>query len=119
MDTETSAFACEVTDEDVFLTVKIGQGQLGATEVFRRNDMLVKGGVVISRFNLGPGFSLAGDSISVESLVNDVGGQTNKMSVTYLIENGAKTTKFVARHTVAHDADMCSFVSAITFARKA
>src|SRR5262249_17222727 len=97
MDEENSEFAYQIDDpdEDVSLTVIIGQGQLGATEVFRDDVLLVKGGVVIGKLNLGKG-SKQKTPISVESVVNDVSGQTNKMSVRYTLENGESRKEFVA-----------------------
>jgi hypothetical protein len=117
MDTEKSTFTCPIASAsaDVLLTVIIGQGQLGATEVFRGDVTLVKGGVVIGMLNLGKGSDQLAVPISVESLVNDVSGQTNKMSVRYILENGKAQKEFVARHTVTNEGDMCSFVSTITF----
>jgi hypothetical protein len=79
--------------------------------------LLVKGGVVIGKLNLGRG-SKQKTPISVESVVNDVSGQTNKMSVRYTLENGMSRKEFVARHTVANEGDLCSFVTAINFTRK-
>ena len=115
---ERSAFTCRVSDEITTLSVTIGEGQLGATFVFRGDEILVQGGVAIGQLNLGRGGALVGTKISVESLVNDVVSQNNHMSVSYVVRNGASENVFVARHDVAKARDMCRFVSDITFAAR-
>jgi len=119
MEVERSAFTCKVSDDITTLSVTIGEGQLGATFVFRGDDILVQGGVAIGQLNLGRGVALDGTKISVESLVNDVVSENNRMSVRYVVRCGPSETEFVARHNVAVARDMCRFVSDITFeARK-
>jgi hypothetical protein len=116
MEEEKSDFTCPVGNDNVSLSVMIGEGQLGATIVFRHNVVLVKGGVVIGNLNLGPGSGLVGDQISVESLVNDISSQTNRMSVRYLLRGSGTDCAFLARHVVATDGEMCRFMTTITFA---
>ena len=101
MEQERSAFTCRVSDDITTLSVMIGEGQLGATFVFRGDDILVQGGIAIGQLNLGPGIALVGTKISVESLVNDVVSESNRMSVRYVVRNGASETVFVASHDVS------------------
>ena len=115
MEQERSAFTCKVSDDITTLSVMIGEGQLGATFVFRGDDILVQGGIAIGQLNLGRGVALVGTKISVESLVNDVVSESNRMSVRYVVRNGASETVFVASHDVAMARNMCRFVSDITF----
>ena len=116
MEQERSTFTCNVSDDITTLSVTIGEGQLGATFVFRGDDILVQGGVAIGHLNLGRGDRLVGTTISVESLVNDVVSEHNRMSVRYVVRNGVSDTEFIARHAVTNARDMCRFVSDITFA---
>jgi hypothetical protein len=118
MEEERSAFTCAVSDDITTLSVTIGEGQLGATFVFRGDEILVQGGVAIGQLNLGRGDGLVGSKISVESLVNDVVSENNRMSVRYVVHNGTSETVFVARHNVAAARDMCRFVSDIEFAAR-
>ena len=118
MEEQRSAFTCKVSDDPTSLSVTIGEGQLGATFVFRGDEVLVQGGVAIGQLSLGQGGALIGTKISVESLVNDVVNENNRMSVRYVVRNGKSSTVFVARHNVAVARDSCRFVSDITFARK-
>ena len=117
MEREENQFEFTVTDDDVFLTVTIGEGQLGTSFVFRDNVLLVKGGVVIGSLNLGAGTDLAGAAVSVDSIVNDVSSQTNRMSVRYVIENGGRRRAELATHEVDSEGTMCRFVSALSFTR--
>ena len=117
MEREENQFEFTVTDDDVFLTVTIGEGQLGTSFVFRDNVLLVKGGVVIGSLNLGAGTELAGSEVSVDSIVNDVSTHTKTMSVRYVIENGGKLRAELATHEVDREGAVCRFVSALSFTR--
>jgi|SRR5262245_17684913 len=116
MEEERSDFSCAVGNGDVALSVMIGEGQLGASIVFKHDVILVMGGVVIGNLNLGPGSTLIGDQITVESMVNDVVSQSNRMSVRYLLRGpGGTDCSFLAQHVVGVDSEMCRFVTNISF----
>jgi hypothetical protein len=117
METEENDFTCRLTDGPVSLTVTIGEGQLGATSVFRKDVRLVRGGVVIAGLRLGDSDDLVDDAISVESIVNDISTQTDRMSVRYVVENAGRRCDFLARHEVETEGAICRFVSTIAFAR--
>lgn len=101
---------------DVRLAVTIGSGQIGATVVFRRAKELGTGGSLLA-LPLGPGADLAGTSIEVQSLVQDVLTQTNRVSVEYVLTGGLKKRSFVARTTVPKQLDPARFTTTIAFAK--
>src|SRR5215813_11956053 len=115
MEREENDFDFRVTDADVILTVTIGEGQLGASFVFRDGVLLVKGGVVIGSLNLGAGTDLVGKEVTIDSIVNDISTNTNKMSVRYVVENGGKKKSQLATHEVESEGSICRFVSTLSF----
>ena len=115
MDEERQSFDCAVTAGRVQLTVTIGEGQLGATTVFRDGSVVVKGGVVIGNLDLGDGGDVQNTGVSVESIVNDISTQTNRMSVTYAVTNNGQRRTFTSRHKVDNEGDLCRFVTALNF----
>jgi hypothetical protein len=117
MEREDSAFAFDVDNQAVFLTVTIGEGQLGRSFVFLGDTLLVKGGVVIGSLNLGVGGTLLDKTVSVESVVNDVSTHTNRMSVRYVIENGGGRDAELATHEVEEEGNTCRFVTTLSFKR--
>jgi len=117
MDREDSDFEFKVNDKEVFLTITIGEGQLGASFVFRGKVLLVKGGVVIGGLNLGSGNTLFDQTINVDSIVNDVSTQTNRMSVRYVVENGGNRQTQMATHEVQAEGNTCRFVTTLSFKR--
>lgn len=116
MDDEKKAISVPVANGPVGLTIMIGEGQLGASTVFRGNQPLVRGGVVIADLNLGDGAKLRGTNIVVESIVNDISTHTNRMSVTYVVSNnGRRLTPVVVPHVVTTEGQLCRFQTSITF----
>jgi hypothetical protein len=115
MEREENDFAFKVTDDDVVLTITIGEGQLGTSFVFRDGVLLVKGGVVIGSLNLGAGADLVGKEVTVDSIVNDISAHTNRMSVRYVVENDGKKKSQLATHEVESEGAICRFVSTLSF----
>jgi hypothetical protein len=115
MEREENDFDFKVSDADVVLTVTIGEGQLGTSFVFREGVLLVKGGVVIGSLNLGSGADLVGKEVTVDSIVNDISTNTNRMSVRYVVENGGKRKSQLATHEVESEGSICRFVATLSF----
>lgn len=116
MKTVKKSFEYGVDEGPIRLTVTIGQGQLGATAVFRGDDELASAGIMLSLL-LGQAEDLVDSDVVVDSVVQDVLSQTNRMTVEYVLEGGAKKETFVSRTTVAKDLDLCRFTTTISFVR--
>jgi hypothetical protein len=116
MDEEKNAFDVAQANGRLHLTVTIGEGQLGASTVFRGGTVLVKGGVVVANLDLGNAGDLHGTNVVVDSIVNDISSHTNRMSVTYVVTDSGKKQKFIARHKVENEGELCHFISTINFA---
>lgn len=104
-----------VRNRPVTLGVRIGQGQLGSTTVFRDKQELASAGGVL-RVLLGEGRDLVGSKVRIDSVVQDVLAPTNRMTVEYVLEGGTTRQVFESRTTVKED-DLARFVTTITFAR--
>jgi hypothetical protein len=116
MEEERKKVNVPVANGPVALTVVIGEGQLGASTVFRNGQAVVRGGVVIADLSLGDGAQLRGNSVVVESIVNDISTHTNRMSVKYVIRNNNQSqAPVVVPHIVATEGELCHFQTTLTF----
>jgi hypothetical protein len=89
-------------DGDVKLTVTIGEGQRGFVEVLL-NGAVLGSGSGITDLTIGAGPIVAGTRLRVTSTVTDTNEMTNRTSVTYELEGGARPQSWVSDHTL--DAD--------------
>jgi hypothetical protein len=103
-----------VRKADVRLDITVGSGQIGSSGVSKGDKELASGGSILS-VNLGPGTDLKGADVVVESLVQDVLTQTNRVTVQYVLSGGVKKQTFVAKTIVDKDLDMCRFTTTIGF----
>ena len=90
----------EVRKGDVFLSLTIGEGQTGTSDVFIGDKKIVRVTGSIGKLLLGKGSDIAGKALVVRSVVNDVNSDTNKMTVTYKLKGGAKGLVFTSKGSV-------------------
>ena len=97
-----------VDTQDVTLSLTIGDGQFGVSDVHLGSQQLVRAsGPITVRVGKGP--DIAGQTLVVTSVVNDVNTQTNKMSVSYRLTGGKAADAFVASGTVASQGGVLVF----------
>ena len=96
-----------VSEDDVFLTVDIGDAQLGGSSVFANGEPKGKG--IISNINLGSGNELRGGIVVVKTVVADVNDMTNNTSVTYVFTGGLSPKTKPAFSQVDNDGDSMIF----------
>ena len=84
---------------DVFLTVVIGERQLGTSLAKLDGKLLMKG--AIKKLKVGKGPGLAGSVLTMKSVVTDINDMTNRTSITIHLEGGAAP----ASHTLAIEVD--------------
>jgi len=102
-----------VDTEDVFLSVTVGEGQFGLSDVRLGTQKLVRAtGPITVRIGHGP--DIAGQKLVVMSVVNDVNTHTNRMSVSYRLTGGKTSDAFVANGTVANEGGVLVFQANIT-----
>jgi hypothetical protein len=87
---------------DVKLSVTIGEGQRGFIEVLMNGAVLASGNG-ITKLSIGAGPNVAGNRLRVSSTVTDTNEMTNRTSVMYELEGGARDQSWVSEHTI--DAD--------------
>jgi hypothetical protein len=89
-----------VRNRDVFLSLTIGEGQHGTSDVFLDDKRLLRASGTIGKLLLGHGPDLVGRILTVRSVVNDVSTTTNRMSVTCRLNGGESAEEFVAKGKV-------------------
>ena len=99
----------KVAKKTVFISIRIGEGQFATSDVFLNSGRLVRASGAIGKLQIGGGPDIAGKDVLVRSVVNDVSSATNRMSITYRLEGGAKTEEHVAKGKVAKEGDLLIF----------
>ena len=97
-------FAYAVADAPVFLTVVIGDGQIGGSAVKLGDTLIGKPGAIKNR-RIGNGPDLLERELSIKTLVSDINDLTNWTSVTYKLTGGPPQTPVTARFRVANNGD--------------
>lgn len=90
----------QTRNRDIFLSVTIGEGQFGTSDVMVDKDQILRASGSIGKLRVGNGKDLAGKTLNVLSVVSDVSTATNRMSVTYKLTGGQTTSEFTARGQV-------------------
>lgn len=78
----------------VALTVTVGDGQRGVTLVFLDDREILAQPGQPSRYEIGAGATVANKTLSVESSVSDVRGETDRTSITYVLDGGRERKEF-------------------------
>ena len=99
----------KLRNRDIFLSLTIGEGQFGTSDVFVDDTKILRASGPIGRLLVGDGASLAGKTLTVISVVNDVSAATNRMSVTYKLTGGESTAEFTSRAKVNASGDSLVF----------
>lgn len=95
-------------DEQVFLTITIGNAQIGGSVVKFKGSSTIIGKGEIKNLKLGSGMDLSGRALKVATNILDVNEQTNGIVVTYFFH--ACTPQVTVFHdTVDNDGDIFSY----------
>jgi len=89
----------KVDSADVFLTVLIGEKQLGASLV--KLDGKVLGEGAIKKLKVGNGRDLVGAKLTTKTVVTDINDMTNRTSITLILGGGTVP----AEHTLSVECD--------------
>lgn len=100
--------------QTVFITVNIGNAQIGGSVLKFKNstDVLAKG--KIRNLKIGKGEDLVGKTLKITTNVLDSNSSTNKISITHDFKNGVPAT-FPFYDTVDNDGDVFSLTTAYHF----
>lgn len=99
-DRVTTNATYELGDGDVFLSLAIGEGQFGTSDVSVGSSRILRSSGSIGRLHLGSGPEIKGKKLKVKSVVSDVSTMTDRMSVTYQLTGGSGPKSIVARGKV-------------------
>ena len=105
-----------VGTRDVFLSLLIGEGQFGTSDVLLDDKQLVRASGPI-KLLVGRGPDVDGSTLLVRSIVNDVSTQTNRMSITYRFTGGKSSEEFIARGRSDDEGGLLIFEATFTFKR--
>jgi hypothetical protein len=97
-----------VKSRNVFLSVTIGEGQFGTSDVLLDGERLLRASGPL-KLLIGKGGDIVNKDLVVRSVINDVNSATNKMSVSYHLTGGAATPPFVAKGKVIEQGDLLIF----------
>lgn len=99
---------------NVYLTVTIGNAQIGGTLVRWKNSATNLGKGIITNLNLGSGSQIKGQTLELFTNIIDVNPATNGVVATYYFHNCNPST-FVLSDSVDNEGDIFSFVTDVTF----
>lgn len=91
----------EVVADKVYLTIIIGEKQIGSSLVKLNNEILQMGD--IKNLEIGLGSDIAGKTLITKTVVTDVNDQTNRTSVSYFLKGGKTDKDFSLDATVAEE----------------
>ena len=94
---------------DVFLSLAIGEGQFGTSDVTIGATNVLRSSGSIGRLRIGSGANVKGKTLKVTSVVSDVSTMTDKMSVTYQLSGGEASKAITARGKVNRAGAMLIF----------
>jgi hypothetical protein len=97
----------QVASGPVFLTITIGDAQIGRSIVFLDDKKVGIGD--FTKFKIGDGEGIKGKTVNIKSIVADVNDMTNKTSITYVLAGGTTDHSFAATGTVENDGDAMIF----------
>ena len=103
----------QVSTQDVFLSLSIGEGQFGTTDISVGGTQIIRASGPIGNLRLGSGPNIQGKNLLVTSLVSDVSTMTNKMSVSYRLNGGTAQKALVAKGAVTGQGDALIFETKI------
>jgi hypothetical protein len=108
-------------DDNIVLSVTIGNAQIGGNLVKLGTEQLQKG--EIKNLDLGQGKDLVGKKLTVVTNVLDVNPSSNKVSVTHLFINGTPTVfnyppLAFNDMEVDEDGDILSLTATYSFSKK-
>jgi len=98
-----------VGNGDVFISLAIGEGQFGTSDVSIDGTRLVRSSGSIGGLRVGAGPRVKGKDLKVRSVVSDVSTMTDRMSVTYRLNGGQGTKSITAKGKVDKAGKMLIF----------
>ena len=99
----------KVGTRTVFLSLSIGEGQFGSSDVFIDDERILRTSGSFGGLRLGGGAELTGKTLLVRTIVNDTVTQTNRMTLTYKLAGGTPPGEFEAKGRVKNEGESLLF----------
>jgi hypothetical protein len=113
-DIVTHEFESRVKPQPVTLTIKIGDGQLGVSNMWLDRVPLPPCDPV-DPVSIGDGVTLVGRTLLVHTTVSDVNAQSNRASVTYTLSGVVGRSPVTVTHNADTDDEFVLFVTTFRF----
>lgn len=113
-DIVTREFESRVKPQQVTLTIKIGDGQLGVSNMWLDRVPLPPRNPV-DHVTIGDGVTLVGRTLLVHTTVSDVNAQTNRTSVTYTLSGVVGHSPVIVTHNADTNGEFVLFVTTFRF----
>jgi hypothetical protein len=84
----------------VELSLVVGDGQFGRSEVSLNTQRLLRASGSIGNLFVGKGPDIQGKTLRIRTIVHDTVAATNKMSVTYTLSGGSPSKSFTSKGQV-------------------
>jgi len=101
-------------DESIFLTVSIGNAQIGGSVARWKNNSNILAKGEIKNLNLGLGMDVTGKTLKLTTNVLDVNEATNGIVINHYFHNGAPSL-FPYVDRVNNDGDILQLITEYTF----
>jgi hypothetical protein len=99
----------------VLLSLAIGEGQFGRTDVLLDDTRLIRASGDMKDLRLGPGNDLVDKKLTIRSLVVDVNSRTSRMSVSYRLKGGPEVLEFTVPGRVTSEGGLLVFETTVDF----
>jgi len=109
--TETQIDYPVVDDNNVMLTITIGNGQIGASTVLGAATIVGD----VKDFAVGKGRDLRGKNIDIHTVLTDVNASTNILSADYDLTGGVHPQTISLESTVKNEGDSDRFHAIVNF----
>jgi len=104
----------EVRNAKVFLSLVVGEGQFGRSDVFVGAQKVIRTSGSFDELLLGEGQDLIGKDVVIRTLAVDVNAQSNRMHLTYQITGGPSSLEFESKGEVTNQGGTLTFKTTIT-----
>lgn len=106
----------DVKKKDVFLSLFVGDGQFGRTDVLLDDTRIIRATGDITGLRLGSGTELDGKTLKIRTLGVDVNTDTNRLDISYELRGGDGVLEFAASDKVASEFGSIMFSTKVSLA---
>jgi hypothetical protein len=105
----------KVADGRVALSLVIGEGQFGRSDIRLNTQRLLRASGSIGNLFIGKGPDVQGKTLRIRTIVHDTVSATNRMSVTYSLSGGTHDSEFTSKGEVEKEGGNLIFEANVAF----